>query len=342
MADRGRGETVDSALSYSVLENDADIYTGPSDEYGPSRRVKYSGRSSDRASGRLSRGLRAAAPHVVLVTVYLVFLLFGGGFFYLLEGKLGVALDVSEEVEYSEYEWMKTKIEMTLEHEKLTEKGTNATGNWSALWGAFNEFVEKRFGFDPKVGHKVQNELSFGRSVLFCATTMATIGYGDSVPNNTGGKVLVVCLSLVGIPLTLLVYADIGKLLARGLASLVDKWRNRGGGAPKRHTDSDPAEPQAPAILVLIILVLYFLLAAMVIALIEGWYYPDALYFTFITFTTIGFGDIVPVSHYDHVPSFVILLLFFLLGFSLVAMSIVLLLPKVMALIHQVAEKAGF
>ncbi|XP_038065069.1 TWiK family of potassium channels protein 7-like [Patiria miniata] len=341
MADRGPGEAVDSALSYSVLENDADIYTGPSDEYGP--RINYARGAGSGKSGRLYLGLRAAAPHVILVTTYIAFLLVGGAFFFLLEGKAGGAEDVATDVEYMEYQLVKERMDKMMDHLNLTQAEMETMGNWSLLWKALDYMVEGPYGLDFDFGpdhHRksVRDELSFGRSVMFCATTIATIGYGDSIPQTATGKLLVVIFSLVGIPLTLIVYADIGKLLAKGVSLLVDRWRYRGG-APKRQTDTDP---EAPVILVLIILVVFILLAAAIMSLLEGWYYQDALYFTFITLTTIGFGDIVPISHHDHVSSFIFLLLFFLLSFSVLAMCIVLLLPKTMALISKVAGKVGF
>jgi hypothetical protein len=42
------------------------------------------------------------------------------------------------------------------------------------------------------------------------------------------------------------------------------------------------------------LLIFYILAGSLLFALWEGWSYIDGAYFSFITFTTIGFGDLVP------------------------------------------------
>ena len=43
------------------------------------------------------------------------------------------------------------------------------------------------------------------------------------------------------------------------------------------------------------------LVASILFSLMEKWSYADALYYTFITLTTIGLGDYVPgKSHINH------------------------------------------
>ena len=42
----------------------------------------------------------------------------------------------------------------------------------------------------------------------------------------------------------------------------------------------------------------YIVLGALVFAYIEDWKLSDAIYFSFVTLTTIGFGDFVPHPRY--------------------------------------------
>lgn len=42
------------------------------------------------------------------------------------------------------------------------------------------------------------------------------------------------------------------------------------------------------------LLIFYLLAGSLLFAIWEGWSYVDGAYFSFITFTTIGFGDLVP------------------------------------------------
>ena len=51
---------------------------------------------------------------------------------------------------------------------------------------------------------------------------------------------------------------------------------------------------QVPIILTLCTMGAYIVLGALVFAYIEGWKLSDAIYFSFVTLTTIGFGDLTP------------------------------------------------
>ena len=56
----------------------------------------------------------------------------------------------------------------------------------------------------------------------------------------------------------------------------------------------DKTEINAPVWLALIIFISFLCFFALIYSLAEGWDYWTACYFTFITFTTIGLGDVVP------------------------------------------------
>ena len=109
-----------------------------------------------------------------------------------------------------------------------------------------------------------------------------------------------------------------------------------------------PAEDAAghhhnvPVYVVAAILAVYTLLGAFVVAQVEGWQYGDALYFTFITLTTIGFGDFVPVKHYRDIPSFFGCLVYTIVGLSVMSMCIALVQAKVVSLMSRAAGKMGF
>ncbi len=66
------------------------------------------------------------------------------------------------------------------------------------------------------------------------------------------------------------------------LNRLIDFWRQAG-------TDSTLRDAAALVVLIVVIGTLGF-------ALIEGWSIPDSLYATIITITTVGYGDLVPIT----------------------------------------------
>jgi hypothetical protein len=71
------------------------------------------------------------------------------------------------------------------------------------------------------------------------------------------------------------------------------------------------------------LLILYLLAGSVLFATWEGWSYIDGAYFSFITFTTIGFGDLVPGESTisDRGGRSILCAMYLLFGVLLTAMS---------------------
>jgi hypothetical protein len=71
------------------------------------------------------------------------------------------------------------------------------------------------------------------------------------------------------------------------------------------------------------LLILYLLAGSFLFSTWEGWSYIDGAYFSFITFTTIGFGDLVPGESTisDRSGRSVLCAMYLLFGVLLTAMS---------------------
>ena len=102
----------------------------------------------------------------------------------------------------------------------------------------------------------------------------------------------IVFYALIGIPLTVIFLANVGKLLSRILKTCL--------------------KPFSKYLSVLVIsyvfllslgLIIVVCIPAVVFAHVEGWNYEDAVYFCFISLSTIGFGDIVVLSNDDNPAS---------------------------------------
>ena len=92
------------------------------------------------------------------------------------------------------------------------------------------------------------------------------------------------------------------------------------------------------------LLVLYLLCGSLLFAFWEGWSYVDGAYFSFITFTTIGFGDLVPgegTLDYRHGRS-ILCTMYLLFGVMLTAMCFALIQEDIDAIKGRLLQRFGF
>ncbi|XP_014207585.1 TWiK family of potassium channels protein 7-like [Copidosoma floridanum] len=136
------------------------------------------------------------------------------------------------------------------------------------------------------------------QAVFFASTILTTIGYGNVFPTTFLGRVFCILFALIGIPLTLTVIADYGKLLAGAVSSAAPKIRSK---LPKGYNSCIPTNQAGRkslgALAAVGLLFLYLACGAGIFMLWEThWTFFEGFYFCFVTMTTIGFGDIVPTN----------------------------------------------
>ncbi|XP_029662369.1 TWiK family of potassium channels protein 7-like isoform X1 [Formica exsecta] len=135
------------------------------------------------------------------------------------------------------------------------------------------------------------------QAVFFASTVLTTIGYGNVVPSTNWGRIFCILFALIGIPLTLIVIADLGKLFAEGVVyialtlKLKFPFRAKLSCVPTNVT----GRRSLGACAAIVLLFLYLACGAGMFMLWEDdWNFFDGFYFCFVTMTTIGFGDLVP------------------------------------------------
>uniref|UniRef100_A0A5F8G871 Potassium channel subfamily K member n=1 Tax=Monodelphis domestica TaxID=13616 RepID=A0A5F8G871_MONDO len=137
----------------------------------------------------------------------------------------------------------------------------------------------------------LSNTTSMGRwelagSFFFSISTITTIGYGNLSPQTMGARLFCIFFALLGIPLNLVLLNRLGRLML----FWVQRWALWLGGAQKNQAR---ARWYAGSFALFSGLLLFFLLPPILFSSMEGWSYEEGFYYSFITLSTVGFGDYV-------------------------------------------------
>lgn len=121
---------------------------------------------------------------------------------------------------------------------------------------------------------------------------------------------------------------------------ICDKCRRPSAGSTGRKTSlsdidlMDIQEKTVPASAVISILIGYTALGGFLFCNIENWDFFEAFYFSFVTMTTIGFGDLVPKN-----SRIILILLYIVLGLAITTMCIDLVGAHYVRKIHYFGRK---
>ena len=132
---------------------------------------------------------------------------------------------------------------------------------------------------------------SFGQAVFFSGTVLTTIGYGHVSPLSPTGKIFCIFFAMFGIPLTLVMISACVERLLTISAKVFDRMKKM----PLFKDDLSLATYSHLGLVFMVVLFGFFLLPAVVFSSIKPeWGFMDALYYCFISLTTIGLGDYIP------------------------------------------------
>ena len=121
---------------------------------------------------------------------------------------------------------------------------------------------------------------------MVCLHLFPFVGYGWITPQTPSGQVLCIFVSLLGIPITLLTLKSVGELITKLVNAVVTKFEKK---VLKR---VEPKQVQSKGAVILVALAVLLMIAnGFLLRHLAGWTFVEGVYFWFITFTTIGFGD---------------------------------------------------
>uniref|UniRef100_A0A8C8EXC1 Potassium channel domain-containing protein n=1 Tax=Oncorhynchus tshawytscha TaxID=74940 RepID=A0A8C8EXC1_ONCTS len=147
----------------------------------------------------------------------------------------------------------------------------------------------------------------FSGAFYFVGTVVSTIGFGMNTPATIPGKIFLIFYGLIGCAATILFFNLFLERIITMLAYIMrwchERRMRRSGVGPvsgvgEPRSEEDSLEGWKPSVyyVMLILGVASVLIACSASSLycsMEDWSYMDSLYFCFVAFSTIGFGDLV-------------------------------------------------
>ncbi|XP_015511944.2 TWiK family of potassium channels protein 7 [Neodiprion lecontei] len=173
-------------------------------------------------------------------------------------------------------------------------------------------------------GRGVKDVWTFPAALMFCMSVFTMIGYGNIVPRTHLGRWATVMYAVIGIPLYILYFMNMGKVLAQSFRWL---YRRAHECAGKQRTEGERII--VPSTACLWVIFGYVLAGSVTFAQWENWGFLDSVYFCVTSLCKIGMGDFVPGvtgfgsrdrSHTSSQTKLVINFVFLLLGMGLIAM----------------------
>lgn len=149
--------------------------------------------------------------------------------------------------------------------------------------------ILQRNRIDPTRNATSQPLWTFSNGLLFCTTLVTTVGYGSVAALTPFGRTFSVIYAMLGIPLTLLLMGALVERLLQPCKLLMEYFEKRGR--------TSTLELKIINLLLVgsLFLALFLMLPSVIFSQLEtGWNLRDAMYFCFISLTTIGLGDLVP------------------------------------------------
>ncbi|XP_044013815.1 open rectifier potassium channel protein 1-like [Aphidius gifuensis] len=218
---------------------------------------------------------------MALLMIFLVYLFFGAAIFHHIERAI-------------EEEQVKKSHDKRVEINELLNKYCPKN---------IEEILEKLTGYCGKsVYNYTENEedqfkWDFYNSFHFAYTVVSTIGYGNLAPTTMSSRILMIFYALLGIPMNGILLGQLGEFFSGIFIKAYNKYKSCKDNEGKKNYSKLEFGKSGFAVRVLMYLtpgfVVFIFFPALVISYFEEKTYDEAVYYAFVTLTTIGFGDIV-------------------------------------------------
>ncbi|XP_014485581.1 PREDICTED: TWiK family of potassium channels protein 7 [Dinoponera quadriceps] len=258
---------------------------------------------------RTVRRFKSIAGHMGLLITLMLYTVIGGLVFRHIElpAELGRLERLRAKLRMQRYRFvesvynntdvsnLRTLVSVNLrDYEEAVQEAAEA----GLLVGFVADTIEHQDRADSELPPVATERWSVLQAVFFASTVLTTIGYGNVVPSTNWGRIFCILFAFIGIPLTLIVIADMGKLFAGAVEHVALTLKSRLPFRAKKLAcvpSSATSRRSLGACAAIGLLFLYLACGAGMFMLWEDdWDFFDGFYFCFVTMTTIGFGDLVP------------------------------------------------
>ncbi|XP_040569993.1 TWiK family of potassium channels protein 7-like [Lepeophtheirus salmonis] len=289
--------------------------------------------------------LQYILSEVGLLLVIVLYALLGANIYIDLECE-------GEDLRYKEKQEFGAKVEESLSYMSIVfydyalkknmsrdEFENKVDGELRDLISMILEGIEGK-GYDGEV-NGWEKDWTFSKSLLFTISIMTSIGYGHIAPKTFYGQILTLPYSLIGIGVFMVFLAKVGNVLARVLKYSYSQVLCRPFISKKKRLEEqigvfsmekdelyEEDSLVLPLSLSVFVLCSYLVLGSWLFSLWEDWDMMSSFYFTFITLTTIGFGDLSPsfdTSSWRGKIKILLVMIYVVCGMALISMVISLL-----------------
>ena len=153
--------------------------------------------------------------------------------------------------------------------------------------------------------------------MMFCWEAISTIGYGSKVPKTMLGKLVLIPYSIFGIGIVLAFFGLVGSIIKSFILKCIDSF--------ERHVlKRDQVRNKESKVLIVTIILIFIcnVVGALMYSYTTGVDFITSIYFVYVTFSTIGFGDYNMNSLITHLHWDVLMAPF--IGFGMVTTSTLL------------------
>ena len=124
--------------------------------------------------------------------------------------------------------------------------------------------------------------------------SLSAVGYGNTAPVTTLGRVLFIFYAVIGIPIFLVFLNLVGKKLENYLNRIAKYVTKKLETRQTKHRTV--IEGFVSVLLIILGVALFIISPSLIFSAIEDWTFVEAVYYCFVTLTTVGFGDFVPAQ----------------------------------------------